>query len=301
MSRYYSAYNLTVASDIAMPELTTVQPVSDLTSDVTVRIGALPEKPSDDLEQIGPFRWANQTAYWLEIPEVARILVQNGSDILVDPAPDVDEASLRAFVLGPSFGAILHQRNLLVMHGNTIRLGDKCIICVGPSGAGKSTLSAGFQRRGYQVLADDVVPITAEGLALPGFPRIKLWQETADQLEIDTSPLQRIRPQLFKYNVPVTDAYVGPALPVRWVYILNSEHRDDVRIDELRGMARLQPLLDNTYSGRLVLGPAARAQQLRMTSQLASKIRLARITRPHSGFTVDAMVDKILADIAEHP
>jgi hypothetical protein len=150
-------------------------------------------------------------------------------------------------------------------------------------------------------LADDVVPITAEGLALPGFPRIKLWQETADQLEIDTSPLQRIRPQLFKYNVPVTDAYVGPALPVRWVYILNSEHRDDVRIDELRGMARLQPILDNTYSGRLVLGPAAKAQQLRMASQLAAKIRLARITRPRGGFTVDTMVDKILADIAEHP
>ena len=154
--------------------------------------------------QLGPYLWTTNDQLWLHVPEVARYLVSRGESVVVDPDGDPDEDSLRVFLLGSALGALLFQRGYLVLHGNAVRVRDQCLICVGPSGAGKSTLAAEFMRRGHEVLADDVVPVAADCRILPGFPRIKLWQDAADRLAIETAGLRRIRPQLEKYQLPGT-------------------------------------------------------------------------------------------------
>jgi hypothetical protein len=123
----------------------------------------------------------------------------------------------------------------------------------------------------------------------------------ADKLKIDTNPLRRIRPTLEKFNLPVTAAGAGEALPVRWIYILDSNHVDDMRIEPIQGLRRFKPLYGNTYRVRFLNGMALKPEHLKLCGQLAGKVRLARITRPRVGFTLDQMIDAILADIAEHP
>ncbi|GAB6039791.1 hypothetical protein [Endothiovibrio diazotrophicus] len=298
----YTSYGLVIASELALPELIALpEGREEAEADVRIGFGAIAPEGLAGGEQLGPFLWASRDALWLHITGVARFLVTRGREIRVDPEAGIDEESLRTFLLGSAFGALLFQRGLLVLHGNAIRIGDQCLVCAGPSGAGKSTLAAGFMQRGYPILADDVVPVDARCRALPGFPRIKLWRDVADYLAIDTAGLRRLRPGFEKFNLPVVTDGASEPLPIRWVYILNSEHVDALRIDPIQGMHRFGPLYKNTYRMRFLNGMALKPEHLKLCGQLAARIHLARITRPRANFDLDTMIDALLADIAANP
>ena len=297
----YTCYGLTIASDLALPELIEAEPHADpQNADVRIRIGDVPAEGLPDGTQLGPFLWVTPDRLWLRVPEVARYLV-SGDSIVIAAEGDVDEDSLRVFLLGSALGALLFQRGLLVLHGNAIRIGDACMVCVGPSGSGKSTLAAGLMQRGYEILADDVVPVDAECRLLPGFPRLKLWQDAAGRLDIDTAGLRRIRPNLEKFNYPIHDRYAGLPLPVRWVYVLGSHHEPETLFEAITGMDRFRPLRNNTYRVRFLEGMALKAEHLRLCGQLAGRVHVTRVTRPEHGFDLDDLMDRILADAAANP
>lgn len=301
MTHRYSAYGLAIDSVLALPELGVAGAEGRGSPDVIIRTALLPAIDGSRWTRSGPFSWVAEGSYMLEVRGVLRLLVRHGNEMVVEPATGVDEDSLRTFVLGAGFGALLFQRGYLVLHGNAIRIRDQCLICVGPSGAGKSTVSAMFLQRGYQVLADDVVPVDIQGRALPGFPRIKLWQDAADHLALETKGLRRVRPMVEKFNLPVAQPYDGPPLPVRWIYVLNTERKPEITLEAVRGMQRLTPLRENTYSTRMIRSSAAKSEQLKQCSKLATGIHLTRISRPAGGFSAGEMVDRMLADMAETP
>lgn len=294
MALLYSAYDLCFASELALPELHPGHGEAD----VQIRYASLDADGSACGTQIAPFVWAGKDCLWLRVPNIGRFHIREGKEILIDPESGCDEDSLRVFLLGSAFGALLFQRGHLVLHGNAVQVEGRAMICVGPSGAGKSTLAAAFMRRGYPILADDVVPVDSRGWALPGFPRIKLWRDVAEHLELDTNALKRIRPGLEKFNLPLEDGK-REAVPVRWIYVLGSEFTDDVRVEPLHGLERFKPLQNNTYRLRFSKGMSLQGEHLPRYGQLASRIHLARVSRPKEGFNLDALVDRLLADMAE--
>ena len=294
----YTAYRLAIDSEIALPELRTGD--SDAIADVTIRRGSVAADGFDGATQIGPFLRSSPRALWLEVPKVARFLIEDGDTITVDAAPGIDDASVRVFLLGSAFGALLFQRKWLVLHGNAVAIDDACLVCVGPSGAGKSTLAAALVQRGHALLADDVVPINGEGNALPGQARIKLWRDAAQHLKVDTTPLNRVRPQLEKFNLPAAQAISDRALPLRWVYILQQHPRDTFVFEPIRGMHRLAPLRANTYRNRFLAGMQLQAHHLQQCASLANRIRLVRVTRPSQGFRLNELADRILEDARAH-
>jgi hypothetical protein len=300
----YRAYGLTIDSELELPEL---EPVGGdgSSTDLSIRIGPVPHGGLAGGQQLGPFMWADPQNIWLHIPGVARFLATGGHTITVDPDPapgaaGADPASIRVFLLGSGLGAALCQRGLLVLHGNAVQVGEACMCAVGHSGTGKSTLAAGFWRRGHAILADDVVAVDSNCCALPGFPRIKLWQDSADKLSVDTSALRRVRPSTNKFNLPVAPARTG-ALPLRWVYILDVHNGTDLRLEPITGLARFTPLHNNTYRVRFLEGMAMKGEHLKLCGQLAGRIRLVKVSRPREGFTLDALIDALMADMAEHP
>ena len=137
--------------------------------------------------------------------------------------------------------------------------------------------------------------------AVPGFPRLKLWQDAADRLAIDTLALRRIRPNTEKFNLPVGSEGSNDPLPIRWIYILDSDLIEGVHIEPINGVDRFQPLYHNTYRVRFLNGMALKPAHLKLCGQLAGRIHLARLTRPRTGFTVEPMIDAILDDLARHP
>jgi len=294
----YKCYNLTVHSEIELPEMGV--PI-DVSGKPDLRIVQGPVSP-DGLKggtQIGPFLWATPEAVQLHVPHVARFLISGGDSIIFDPEPGIDDDSVRVFMLGSALGALLFQRGYLVLHGNAIRIGDACIVCVGHSGAGKSTLAAAFMKRGYQLLADDVVPIDNDCRAIPGFPRIKLWKDAANKLEIETKGLRRIRPDMEKFNLPIADSFVTEPLPVSHIYLLNSDHDSTFTSQSITGIQRFRPLYNNTYRVKFLENMALKPDHLKLCGKLAAQTKLTRVTRPRDGFDVNRLVDHILADMAD--
>lgn len=298
MKYTYSCYGLNITSELALTELET-KPTLDGAPDVTIRLSDVPASGLPDSTQIAPFIWLRDGAFLFEVPSVARFLISGGSDIAIDPAPGIDEASVRVFLLGSAFGALLLQRGLFVLHGNAIEIDGQCLICVGPSGIGKSTLTAAFIKRGYRVLADDVVPIDNDGVALPGFPRIKLWKDTAKKLEIETAGLSRIRPALEKFNMPLADHFCATPRPVTRICVLSEHHDDTVNITPITRLQKFEVLKANTYRPRFMSGMNLQREHLSQSSALAGKVSMARVQRPKLGFKIDALVDALLANMLE--
>ena len=299
---FYTAYGLSIRSEIELPELLpAVECEQSSATDVQISMGRVSESGLTDARRIYDWLYVSPNVLWLDINGVARFQITNGQHITIDPYPGSDEESIRVFLLGSAFGAILFQRGHFVLHGNAISIGDQCLVCVGDSGAGKSTLAAGFMQRGYSIMSDDVVPIDEMQRAIPGFPRIKLWQETADHLGIDTTDLRRIRPDEKKFNYPLAEQFQTEPLPVRWVYVLDTHDDDSIAMEPLSGMRRFQPLYENTYRPDYLEGMKLEAWQLRMCGQLAGKIHLVHIRRPRDGFDLEGLITEILADIEKTP
>ncbi|WP_321325281.1 hypothetical protein [uncultured Parasphingorhabdus sp.] len=298
MNYFYNCYNLAIDSEMPLSEMVAL-PDRPTAIDVRIAQGAVDPDGLDGAEQVGPFLWVSPTALQLHIPDVARFLVSNGNTILYDPAPGIDEDSVRVFMLGSALGALLFQRGYLVLHGNAVQIGDGCIICVGHSGAGKSTLAAAFMQRGYNLLADDVVPIGNDCHAIPGFPRIKLWQDAADKLEIDTTSLSRIRPDMEKFNLPITEKFVPKPLPVKHIYILRSDDEKGFSSSPIKGLQKFPALHANTYRQKFLDSMDLRSDHLKLCGKLAGQTAITRILRPRQGFEIDQLVDHILADLSE--
>lgn len=300
MTEFYRAYGLCIASEPALPELETCTP-PDGPADLEIVTGDVPETPdpSEGWRAISPFVQVAEGRFWLHVPGVARFTVDHGRRVQVRPAPGIDAESVRVFLLGSVLGAVLFQRGFLVLHGNAIDIDGRAMVCLGPSGVGKSTLAAAFAARGHRILADDVVPVDAGCAAVPGFPRIKLWQDSADRLEIETGTLDRIRPELEKFNLPVRQTFRDTPLPIRWVYLLTPDNSDTVSLNPISGMQRFQPLLANTYRRRFMEGMALRPEHLQRCGALAGQVHLARVSRPRAGFDIDGLVEALLADMAQ--
>ena len=290
-------YGLTAESDWLLPECLSAEQGAE--PDICIIKGLVPENGIDPLSE-DMYEQSIEGEFWLNIEEVARYWIRQGKEIIVEPYPDADEESIRVFLLGSAIGALLFQRGLLLIHGNAIEIDGACAVCVGDSGAGKSTLAAAFLQNGYRLLADDVVPVTEQGMATPGFPRIKLWGDTARLLGIETDGLRRIMPDMDKYNVPLGERYCNTPLPIKWVYVLESVDEGFVCLP-YEGMSRFEPLHENTYRVHFLEAMALKPQHLQQVAKLAGGIHMAKIQRPQSGFRINELVQFILNDIRNHP
>ncbi|MBO9520030.1 MAG: hypothetical protein J7518_00720 [Nocardioidaceae bacterium] len=293
----YSCYGLVLGSEIPLPDLG--EPIAgDAVPDVLIRYGGLPAPPPGT--DLGLGLWRDGEVCGVEVDEVGRYRA-TATEIVVDPLPEADPKAVRLFLLGSAMGATMMLRGCLVLHGNAFRIGHgddaACAVVLGHSGAGKSTLAAELHRRGHDVLSDDVVPVDADGLALPGYPRIKLWDDALDRLGRGTGDLERIHDDHPKFQVPLERGALAP-LPLRWVFVLERHAGGDLRVEEARGAVTFALLHEHTYRHELVHGPAAVAAHLQQCARLVERARVRRVLRPAETMTAEATADAILADLA---
>lgn len=227
---------------------------------------------------------------------VVRLVATGGNTLLYQPHEGIDDASVQVFLMGSGLGALLMQRALLVMHGNAVAIGDTCIMCVGPSGTGKSTTAAGLMQRGFQVISDDVCAINGQGQIIPGMPHIKLWQDTADQLQLATTDLARIRPMLEKFSLPLEKAFCEDAMPVQSIYLLTPRRSDTITLQTLSTPEVFKALRGNTYRLAFVGGMGLSVDHFQHITALAQRVTVKRLYRPAVGFQLDQMLDVLIAD-----
>ena len=119
--------------------------------------------------------------------------------------PDARQRDAIGFVLGTSFGILLHQRGALVLHGAAVASDGRAIVICGESGAGKSTLAAALCREGCSFAADDICVISLNGQREPIVQsdgrQLKLWQELIVNLDLSTRRGEAVLDTFEKYYV----------------------------------------------------------------------------------------------------
>ncbi len=248
----YQLFGLRAHSDIALPELVPAE-ADGAGADVVIRSAKLPPIEGERIDGFA----ATPAGGILNVPKAARYLIRNGSEIIVDAEAHGSERHLRLYLLGSAFGALLHQRNLLPLHANSIEIGGRAVAFMGHSGAGKSTMAAWFHDRGFEVLADDVCVVTLDGprpMAQPGIPRLRMWRDALEASGRSAEAYELSFDDAEKYNVPTRTTYSAKPAELGAVYLLKKADPDTLKplIEPLRGVEALEALVANTYRGAYV-------------------------------------------------
>ncbi len=293
----YTAFGLNISSDI---ELSLLRANTSGPYDICFARGNVSKSGLEGAAVIRPHSQTSPNVLWFHAPGIAWFYVTGGSQVVYEPEKGADEQSIRLYLLGTCMGALMHQRNRLVIHGNAVRIGGECVVFAGISGNGKSTLATALYQKGYQLLADDLAVIDEHYQVLPSYPQIKLWRNTADKLGIDVSLLSRIRPQIEKYVLPLTHGFCDQALPIKAVYILSTHNQDTFEFNPIRGVDKFILMKNQTYRVGHLEGLGLRAQHLKLCAQLADRTVMTRIVRPRKGFALDKLVNLIEEDMQKN-
>jgi hypothetical protein len=298
MKTPYFIFGLKVLSQIALPAPPVLEAGPDWSADVTIEMGETPDHlitPSIS----GAGIQAAPGEFLLSVDTVARYYIRAGCSITVTPDAKTDPERVLIFLLGSAFGALLHQRNILVLHAGAIIVNGQSVIFSGDSGVGKSTLTAGFHQRGYRFLADDVCAIAGvnkKPAVIPGFPRLKLWADVLEKLNTDKDLLKSVRwtQGMDKYLLPVRQEQKDP-VPLKAVFIMESAGTDTIDIAALKGMDKISPIIANTYRLGFLNGLGGKEEHFRQCAAVADQTRVYRVTRPEKGFLLAELMDHLEA------
>lgn len=297
-SQRYRAFGLTFASVYALPEL--LPAGSDAVPDVVIVDGAVPEELPGVLKRGVRFQAAAQ-ALRLQVDGVATYLIEHGRRITIARAPGVEDDDVRVFLLGSAFGALLHQRGDLVLHGSAVDWQGEAVAFLGHSGAGKSTLATAFRRRGHAVLTDDVCVVRPDAsgrmCAYPGFPQAKLWLDSLQKLEFDPEGLRRIRGKLEKRAVPLVDQFRDAPLPLKKLYVLGQHNRDELKLTPVAGPAKFSVLKRQTFRFGFLAAIEAKTAHFQYALRLAQQAAMSSVVRGDDLARLDELVAAIEADL----
>jgi hypothetical protein len=284
----YSAYQLNICSEIPLKALAPGE--GDGKADVHLTLA--------NLKNLGSFQSDGGDHFVGEVPGVATFAVVEGHQILVDPLPDVDDALLNTFVVGPILAVLLRQRGLLVLHASSAVIDNVAIAFLGNSGAGKSTMAQAFHSHGYPVMTDDVMVVQLGGdepMVLPGYPLIKLWPESASATGYEPDSLPCIHGASTKRSHHLTSGFGQAAFPLKRLYLL--EQGDEHRIVNLNASDACITLLQHSRATMLLTDPKFRAKNFRDCSWMAEHVPIARFERKLSLSELSTLVTFIESDL----
>ena len=296
--RDYTAYGLHVRSSVALP-FTPVPDPSDAEPDVTVRIGATPAALPSPAKK--PKRWETAPgAFLLNVDGVARYMVTDGRDVLVEPRGGSDN-DLSVFLTAKVFAALLQQRGVVTLHASAVETETGAVLFAGRSGSGKSTLLAALAERGYAMLSDDITGVVLDAgnrpTALSAIPGIRLWADALD--EMGWRPrARRVRAGMEKYVTPAARFRSAPQV-VRAVYLLAQWDRQEVATEPVPVGSAFQGLWRATYRWRFLHGMGRQPEHFRTVSAMARSVPVFRVMRPAHPFRLAALADRVEEDLQQ--
>ncbi|MGJ9459031.1 HPr kinase/phosphorylase [Oceanobacillus sp. CF4.6] len=296
MNTGYKAFGVTISSEFQLPELQQIELKN--TPEITIQKNVLTFLWSQLSEPDKHF-YVQQNLCMFQVPEVAIFKIENGNTITVSPYNDSQEDQIRLYILGTCMGALLMQRRILPLHGSAIAIDGKAYAIVGDSGAGKSTLASAFLNRGYQLLSDDVIPISLSNqgtpIVTPAYPQQKLWQESLTAFGMESQGLRPIIDRESKFAIPVADQFVSEPLPLAGVIELTKNNYDEIEMIPIQNLERLHTLFTHTYRNFLISRSGLMEWHFATTANIVNKIVFYQLRRPTDRFTAHELVDIILS------
>jgi hypothetical protein len=245
-------------------------------------------------------RFHQMTGDWVSFRycRATRQLTVTGTDAWDDIIP---------ILLGVAAGVLLRDRGICVLHGSAVAHRGGAVAVLGPSGAGKSTLAGALMARGARLVTDDlIVPERfADGFTVQaGHRRLSLERDAADALPLNGTPSVWF-PSRSKGSKLWIDADALPggfaAEPARLSAIYMLEPRDVSRtrpeMVALPARSAAVVLMQQVYGVDWIGQPTA--ELLRHCTEVASRVPVARLRRPHDLAALADTAELLLAATSE--
>lgn len=280
-------YGLRVRSELPLPDLR-AWTGADRPADLRIRWGNVPDR-LDDAVLVRPLLQVGADGRCrFALPGGAAYLISpDGREVVVQRAPGAGDGEVRVFLLGTVLAVVCHRRGLLPLHACCVRVGDRAVAFAGDSGMGKSTLAFRLQARGYTLLADDVTVLDmatpGRPLALPAFPRLRLWRDVLEREGRELTGLDEVRPALGKYHLPVEEGFCAEPLPLAGLVLLERERGAPPGLRPVPAPTALEAMSSVLYRPRLMLAMATRGRQMAQYMGLLAAVGgLKALRRPES-------------------
>lgn len=242
-----------VRSALAIPDLPPWRG-DDREPDVTIAIGAVPDRLDPIAAETRRLQVGEDGRCRLGVRDTAAYLIDAlGSHVTVDPAPGVEAADVRLYLLGRVFAILCYRRGLLPLHASAVRIGDRVVAFSGVSGVGKSTLAAALVARGHAIVADDVTAVdvsSGSAMARPAFPCLRLSRASIVGLAMK-APSSAYETVYAKRPYAVSVFAESPA-PLGGIYLLRRVPSAAApRIEPVGGLAAAMALSKAVYRRRI--------------------------------------------------
>lgn len=293
----YEAYGLKVHSYIELPEIREATS-GGATAENSVEVvrGIVPRELTDG-ERLSSYMAVSKTECLYTFDGVARILVRDGKEIVVDPAADVPHNAIRAYVVGSGLGTMLHQRGALPMHVSALKTPIGIVAFTGHSGAGKSTIAGLLNRKtGWPIISDDMAvldPAEARPMLKTGAVRMKLWKDAVDRFGATEEAKTRDFARFDKFHVHAPDLFSKDVGEL--VELLFLQQGDSVRCEEMRDSRRFELVMSSIYRPELVNYFNDKVAVFNKCSKIAEQVKVSTFTREWSATGLTESID-FLAD-----
>lgn len=249
--------------------------------DVQIEINDQKKEVKEPLYDDGFFR-LNQNEFSMNVDKVGWFYASGGNYISLVPYPGAAQPEIELFLNGSTYGAILHQRKIMPMHGSCFVYKDQGVMLCGESGAGKSSLTAAFCKNGAAFLTDDVTPIVFsedKPFILPLSDRIKLWDDSLEQLEEEKHGLDKIDPETEKYYWMLENKAIKHQL--HHILLLEIHDQPDVIFREISGAEKVTALRMEIYRPEYLQGmPDNERFYFTKLVEISRNIRITKVLRP---------------------
>lgn len=257
-----------------------------------VTIGAAPTKLVNPSFDDGSVQMA-EGEFLISVAGLGRVHI-TGASVVVDPAPgrSVDEMDYILHGWVPRLLRILREE--FSFHASAVRSDRWALALMGLSGAGKSTTATALTRSGFELIVDDVLPVDlANGVPLAhGWPRpVHLTDIAAQHFKIPVERRVGGRPDA---KAVMTLPQAEGRWPLRLAVVLDKDDdATDLSVHHLSGAERLQALLPHTGGAELSASDGRASAYFAWITSIAAFTDVVRITRPASGWHLDAVIETI--------
>jgi hypothetical protein len=218
----------------------------------------------------------------IRIKDIADFEIGEGRQIRVWPAPRAAYKDIEIFLFGPAWATLCHQRGMLPLHASAIITKKGITAIAGHSGSGKSTTAAVLTSLGYELIADDILPVSFNQHSIPGawpyIQRLKLHRDLILQLAFTATELVSETIDKEKYFVRPKRTGENKWSRLERLYVLESDiTASHFSIEEITGADAVSALVDQTYHFNFILGTRRLGEHLAFCTRLASKIPIYRL------------------------
>lgn len=217
--------------------------------------------------------------------DLADFEIRGGRQIRVWPAAGATQKDIEIFLFGPAWATLCHQRGMLPLHASAIVTGKGITAFAGHSGAGKSTTAALLNSLGYELIADDILPVSFDQHSIPGawpyLRRLKLHRDPIIQLALTPAGIVSETLDKDKYFVCPKRTSYDKWRRLDRLYLLEHELTDlHVPIERITGVDAVRALVDQTYHYSFIRGTRRFGDHLAFCTRLASNIPIYRLNQP---------------------